>query len=308
MLQNNQLNPAVSPLGAPLPFGNFDIFFKEPVWETPDTEAIGQFRGYMDLPSFHLQHDDDIRHDLFLCLRGRGRLELDGTMHAIERGSVWFTSPISRLYWHEYNKQETLILHIPFTLLRKRSAGDVAQQDMLFFDFLQRISDSTDSSSLIGYDQTLCEYSDFLKQRMTVANRFGFQSLLLSLLMDSLQALNSTERPVTDAQFIASYVKANVLQKITVGDLAKLLSVSERSLFYIFTKNFNASPNDYINRTRMDAAAEHLAKGLTVREVSELFKFTESTSFCRMFKKYHGVTPSDYQKAALGGNIPSKDQ
>ena len=46
----------------------------------------------------------------------------------------------------------------------------------------------------------------------------------------------------------------------------------------------------------MDAAAEHLARGLTVREVSDLFRFSESTSFCRMFKKYYGVTPSEYQK------------
>lgn len=299
MLQNNQGTPIVIPKDIPLPFGNFDIFFLEPIWETPDSEGIGQFNGYADLPTLHVRRDNDIRHDLYLCLRGRGRMELDGTMHAVERGSVWFSSPTSRLYWHEYNKQETLILHIPFTLLRTRSAGGVARQDMLFHDFLQRISDGGDSSSLIGYDQTLCEYSDFLKQRMTVSNRYGFQSLLLSFLMDSLQALNSTERPVTDAQFIASYVKANVLQKITVGDLAKLLSVSERSLFYIFTKNFNASPTDYINRTRMDTAAEHLAKGLTVREVSELFRFSETTSFSRMFKKYHGVTPSEYQKAAF---------
>ena len=299
MLQNIPQNSPVYAADLPVPFGNFDILCKEPTWETPDTESIGRFNGYTDLPTLQKPHEDDNRFDLHLCLRGRGRMELNGTMHAVARGSVWFTAPTSHLYWHEFNRQETLILHIPFTLLHGRSTPGLDTHDALFADFLRRMDDPSASSAWIGYDQTLCAYSDFLKQRMTVTERFGFQNLLLSLLMDSLQALNTAERPATDAQFIASYVKANVLQKITVGELARLLSVSERSLFYIFTKNFNASPNDYINRTRMDAAAEHLCKGLSVREVSELFRFSETTSFSRMFKKYHGVTPSEYQRSAF---------
>lgn len=305
MMQNNQVIPSVSPSKLPIPFGNLDILFKEPLWESPDSAAVQQFHGYTDLPALHEAHAQASDFHLYLCLRGRGRVELDNVMHAIERGSVWFAAGASHLYWHEYNRQETLILHIPFTLLPRHRSEDGGQQERLFQDFLQRAGATATPYSLIGYDQTLCEYSDFLKQRTTLAGRYGQQALLLALLMDSLQALNTTERPVTDAEFISSYVKANILQKITVGDLAKLLSVSERSLFYIFTKNFNASPNDYINRTRMDAAAEHLAKGLTVREVSELFKFSEITSFSRMFKKYHGLTPSAFQRAALSGN-PAK--
>lgn len=302
MIKSDQHGSSESHSELPLPFGNFDIFFLEPVWESPDEEAVGRFQSYNDLPSMRTKKNNDIRHDLLLCLRGRGRLELDGTIHAIERGSVWFTTPTSQMFWHEYNKHETMILRVPFTLLRTRRSSNVIQQDALFIDFLQRIAESTDSTALTGYDQTLCEYSDFLKRRITVTSRYGFNSLLLSLLMDSLQALKSTSRPVTDAQFIASHVKANIFQKISVGDLARLLSVSERSLFYIFTKNFNSTPNDYINRLKMETAAEYLAKGLTVREVSELFKFSESTSFCRMFKKYHGVTPTEYRKSVLTQN------
>lgn len=262
--------------------GNFDIFFMEPAWETPGPEDHTKFENCPTLRELHL------------CLRGKGRLELDGTVFCIQRGSVWFTSRETNQFWHEYDKQETLLLRVPFCLQRVRHEAD-CPYDQLLVSFMHRKNGiSGQDAALIGYDQTLCEYSEFLKKRVCSACRCGFESILLGLLLDSLFALNSAERTMSDKEKIEAYVKANVMQKISVADLAKLLSVSERSLFYLFTKHFQTSPTDYINRARMDAAAEHLAKGISVREVSEMFKFSEVTSFCRMFKKYYGVSPSKF--------------
>lgn len=55
----------------------------------------------------------------------------------------------------------------------------------------------------------------------------------------------------------------------------------------------------YTELPSMHAAGEHLSNGLSVREISELFRFSEITSFCRMFKKYYGITPSEFQRRAL---------
>ena len=295
MSQNKAISSIVDYKDIVHTFGDFDITFGEPAWETPDAESIRQFHNYADLPALRDRRGTRSSFELYLCLRGKGRLELNGSMRAAGPGCVWFTSPTSRLYWHEYNKQETLILHIPFTVTEAYNIDD-SPQNSLIRNFLEQNMYTDERSILFGYDTSLCDYNDFLKKRISTSSPFGFAHVLLSLLLDSMQALTSSERPMTEAQFIESYVKANILQKISVHELARLLSVSERSLFYIFTKNFDASPNDYINRTRMDAAAEHLSKGLSVREVSELFRFSEITSFCRMFKKYFGVTPSEYQR------------
>ena len=297
MSQNTAISAAQHYKDIVLTFGDFNITFGEPIWESPDAESVRQFQNYTDLPALRDRKGIRTSFELYLCLRGKGRLELNGLMRAAGPGCVWFTSPASRLYWHEYNRQETLILHIPFTVNEAFTTSDTPE-NRLILDFLEQSRHSDEHSLLFGYDKSLCDYNDFLKLRMNTATSFSLSHVLLSLLLDSIHALSSAEHPMTEAQFIESYVKANVLQKISVSDLAKLLSVSERSLFYMFTKNFDASPNDYINRTRMNAAAEHLSKGLSVREVSELFRFSEITSFCRMFKKYYGVTPSEYQRSA----------
>ena len=294
--QNLPLSTAESADTNAVHTGNFAILFLDPVWESPDTERTGHLSGPANTPELALYHHGLGRMDLHLCLRGKGRLELNNSVYSVECGTVWITSQATSMYWHEYNRSETLILRIPFSVSSVSTLYDTVHNRMLHA-FLQRQRELIGlDEGLISHDPSLCEYSSFLQHRITSVSRHGFENVLMALLIDSIYALQETGVTQTDAEKIAAYVKANVTQKISVRDLAKLLSVSDRSLFYIFTRNFQTSPNDYINRTRMDAAAEHLARGLTVREVSDLFRFSESTSFCRMFKKYYGVTPSEYQK------------
>ena len=77
-----------------------------------------------------------------------------------------------------------------------------------------------------------------------------------------------------------------------------MMSVSERSLFYFFKKNFQTSPTDFINCVRMNAAVEHIRRGLSVKEVTEMYHFSESSAFCRLFKKHFGITPTEYRQLA----------
>ena len=77
-----------------------------------------------------------------------------------------------------------------------------------------------------------------------------------------------------------------------------MMSVSERSLFYFFKKNFQTSPSDFINCVRMNAAAEHIRRGLSVKEVTEMYHFSEYSAFCRLFKKYFRITPTEYRQLA----------
>ena len=57
----------------------------------------------------------------------------------------------------------------------------------------------------------------------------------------------------------------------------------------------------------MRSAAECLQKGLSVKEVSDMYKFSECTSFYRMFKKYFGITPTEYQRLIeVGKDTPNE--
>ncbi|MGN0478264.1 MAG: helix-turn-helix transcriptional regulator [Hominenteromicrobium sp.] len=290
MQQNEKCDPSGKQDILSITSGNFSISFSEPQWGSP--ESLTQ----EDSPE-----SPDWR-EIFLCLRGEGKLEIDGRLYCVRRGSVWAAGR-SPILWHEYDKPETTLLRVNFLLRAKR---DIPEQpdDM----YSRALSDFlAGRTNTVGFDPALCDYSDFLRNRIGSKKQFCLEVALTSFLLDCIFSLIEGSPLLSDKEKILVYVTEHAREKITVSDLSKLLSVSDRSLFYFFNENFHTSPNDFINRIRMHSAAECLQRGLSIKEVSDMYKFSESTSFCRMFKKYFGITPTEYQRLAKSGkNTPTE--
>ena len=262
---------------SPLRAGSFDIIFNEPIWTQPLNEALEEPQGKRG------------PRRLFLCLSGRGTLELNGKTYGMERGSVFLADSTTRVIWRDFVRQDTQLLCLPFYMQPIEEKLENPRAALLL-QFYESAADT------VGCAPSLCDYSDFLKRRMVSDLRLGFDSILLGFLLDAAVALSNGSDSTSDADRIFTYVRSHARQKLSVADLARFLLMSDRALFYFFKKHFGTSPNDFINRVRMDAAAEYLANGLSVREVSEIFHFSEVTSFCRMYKKYFGMTPSEHRK------------
>ena len=58
------------------------------------------------------------------------------------------------------------------------------------------------------------------------------------------------------------------------------------------------TPHDFIRKVRLKKAAELLACGkMNVSEVTYTCGFSSPTSFSALFKKFYGVSPSQYYKS-----------
>lgn len=283
MQQNDEIGPAKGVDVFSIYPSNFALSFLKPFWSTPNQPP--HYAG---------------SYTVFLCLSGKGRLELDGRPYCIERGSVWITPSDAPAAWQEYSRPEPSVFQLPFSIQFVRdNRNDPYTRALL--DFLNG------KSSAVGFDPSLCDYSEFLKNRIGSKKQFCIESVLVSFLLDSVLTLAEGSTLLSDKEKILIYVNEHAREKITVSDLAKLLSISERSLFYFFSENFQTSPNDFINRIRMRSTAECLQKGLSVKEVSDMYKFSECTSFYRMFKKYFGITPTEYQRLIeVGKDTPNE--
>ena len=53
---------------------------------------------------------------------------------------------------------------------------------------------------------------------------------------------------------------------------------------------------DEIHLVRLSFAKELLRSGMTVRETAEKAGYLETRSMVRAFKRYEGITPSEYQE------------
>ena len=93
------------------------------------------------------------------------------------------------------------------------------------------------------------------------------------------------------------YIAEHIYEKISVCDIADALSVSCGHLSRIFKSAASYTVVEYINKTKIDAACDILKNvGGTASELASLFNVSDEKYFCRLFKKYTGVSVREYKK------------
>lgn len=79
--------------------------------------------------------------------------------------------------------------------------------------------------------------------------------------------------------------------------LAELCGVGEHYMSELFRRNFGSSPIHYLLMTRLEIASTLLEMGgYSVAQIAEQVGFSDSFYFSRVFKKYRGVTPTEYRR------------
>ena len=86
-------------------------------------------------------------------------------------------------------------------------------------------------------------------------------------------------------------------ENLNVNYICQEIGVSRASLYNKLKALTNLSPNEYINKLRMEKAIELLLHTqLNMTEIAEHTGFSSSRYFSTAFKKYTGVTPTQYKE------------
>lgn len=94
-----------------------------------------------------------------------------------------------------------------------------------------------------------------------------------------------------------AYIFKNADRQIAVKEIADELNISVGHLSRIFRSVTGDSIISYINKTKIERAKRLVMSGLRTGEIAELLGITDEKYFCRMFKKYVGVTVSQYRSS-----------
>ena len=87
------------------------------------------------------------------------------------------------------------------------------------------------------------------------------------------------------------------LANLSLGSLAKILSVSSRSLSRKFAEELSMTPGKWIQQERIARASELLKKGkLSVSEICYAVGYEDLPSFTRLFIKVTGMRPTEFRR------------
>lgn len=93
------------------------------------------------------------------------------------------------------------------------------------------------------------------------------------------------------------WIRERFTRQFRIADLARDLGVSHQSLIRRFRDAGSASPREFVQRTRIDAAAAMLAEtSRSVTEIAQLVGYADVPSFRQVFAGLTGMTPGAWRK------------
>ncbi|MFS1068650.1 GH39 family glycosyl hydrolase [Enterococcus casseliflavus] len=111
---------------------------------------------------------------------------------------------------------------------------------------------------------------------------------------ETMDRKKSTTKKIEEIKF---YIDNNFQKDIKLADVANNLYLSEQYISRVFSKEVGLSISDYLVQKRLEKVRnELLHTEKSVIEIAYDVGFSNINSFNRIFKKYQGLTPTDYRK------------
>lgn len=146
------------------------------------------------------------------------------------------------------------------------------------------------------------EYSPF--NSFDKADTLALQEKLVTQLYDTTLAYFENNQP-SRSQHVASqgmdYINQNFKNSsLTIQDIASAQYINQTYLRSMFKKEYGLTVSDYLTKVRMEAAS-NLIKQKTYRlaDIAEMVGYNDSSYFSKCFKKFYGLSPSQYEMNAL---------
>ena len=95
---------------------------------------------------------------------------------------------------------------------------------------------------------------------------------------------------------VADYIRANLDEQLTLGDLACLVDLSPRQFFRIFSITFGTTPHRYIVNERVALAKELIFRGQMLVEIASVLGFASQSHFSGVFRKVTGMSPGRFRQ------------
>ncbi len=179
-----------------------------------------------------------------------------------------------------------------------------------WFDLESGVTCPTISPRLFFFDQAVWDTA--LKLKAEVGNsdpgsRQYAEALSLVLMHELIRSERTASAaamrplrgglPAWQQKRVAEFIEEHLAEAISLAALAKLVDLSLYHFARAFTQSFGAPPHRYHMARRMDRARSLLqTPALSVTQIGIRIGFRETSSFTRAFRKFTGLTPTEYRR------------
>lgn len=240
---------------------------------------------------WHVKRDEGyIYNQIIYCVRGQGKLILDGEEYVIEAGQGYY---LPKGVPHEYYATQDIWENhwISFD-------GFAIDELMKTIQFEKARVFSISNLSAIE-----AEFKKILSVSKTTYFYNGYQcsSMLYNFLLEihryvNLQSSANESYKALQLQPIIDFIEENFKREIELKELAEVVELSPQYVCRLFKECFNLRPFEYIARRRIQEAKALLIDTCdTVNEISVKAGFKDCSYFCAVFKRHEMVSPVEFR-------------
>jgi AraC-like DNA-binding protein len=242
--------------------------------------------------------------------KGIGKHSVDFKEYDVFDNAIFFVAPNQVHYFDENTDYEGVLIHFnEIFLVQNQSQMEFFLNHNLFNNQYQQPSCCIGT----GIDDILDKYVSQMKQELENENSFGkeliLKNYLQSFLIQIQRRKNEFEKsadpsfPMMDEKRMqlvrfTTLIDENYKKGYSVAEYARLLHISSRSLSDLTQQQLNKTPSQMIQeRIILEAQRLLLYSNLNINQVGYRLGFDDASYFVKYFKKYTGVSPSEFKKS-----------
>ena len=108
------------------------------------------------------------------------------------------------------------------------------------------------------------------------------------------------DKTLTSVMMLLEWIENNLSEQITLSGLSSASGLSENYICRIFKLYTSKTVMEYVNERRIEKACLEIADK-SITEVAFACGFNDLSYFCKLFKRYKGISPRAYREERQGG-------
>jgi len=158
------------------------------------------------------------------------------------------------------------------------------------------------------YAQTLDIADDMILKMEAVNNIAELYELMKAALLEFARAVLERRKYAYSKPIrkVMDYLYAHYSEKITLDDLSKITNLSTYYISNLIKTETGLSLHDNINKIRIEKSQKLLLeRNSSILEITQSVGYRYQNHFAAIFKRYTGITPTEYRNAMGSEQIPN---